>query len=102
MTLPQVACKLLTVICEASLENDLLRDLDALGATGCTVTDARGRGARGVRNAAFSESANIRIEVLCAEPIAAAIVQHLAERYYDNYAMVLFMSEVAVLREDKF
>ena len=102
MNMPHAACKLLTVICEAGLENDLLRDLERLGATGYTITDARGRGARGVRNAAWSESANISVEVLCSEPTAEAIVQHLNQRYYANYAMVLFMADVAVLRVEKF
>jgi hypothetical protein len=73
-----------------------------LGASGYTITDARGRGARGVRDAAWSESANIRVEVLCSEPTAEAIVQDLKQRYYANYAMVLFMADVVVLRVEKF
>jgi len=45
---------------------------------------------------------NIRIEVVCGEPVAAAIAEHLRQRYYENYAMILFMSDVAVLRPGKF
>jgi hypothetical protein len=36
--------KLVTVITEANLERDLVRELDALGVAGYTVSDARGRG----------------------------------------------------------
>ena len=48
---------LLTVITEAAVEEPLLRDLDKLGISGYTVTDARGRGSRGIRDAAWKEAA---------------------------------------------
>ena len=94
--------KLLTVITESAIERDLLADMERLGAHGYTVTDARGKGSRGVRNAHWGEAGNIRIEVLCNDATAQAIALHLRTRYYDNYAMILFMSEVHVLRPEKF
>ena len=94
--------KLLTVITEAALESVLTKDLERLGVHGYTVTDARGKGSRGTRNAAWGESSNIRIEVVCDAAIAEAITSHLQARYYDNYAMILFVSDVAVLRPGKF
>jgi hypothetical protein len=95
-------CTLLTVVCEASLEAALAADLDALAARGYTITDARGRGARGVRDAAWPESANIRVEVLCDAATAERIVDHLERRYYADYAMIVFLSEVAIPRPEKF
>ena len=94
--------KVLTVICEAGLESRLTEDLIRLGARGYTVTDARGRGSRGVRNAAWDTAANIRLEVVCDEHIAQKIAEHLQERYYDNFAMILFSATVEVLRPEKF
>jgi nitrogen regulatory protein PII len=94
--------KLLTVITEAALENVLTKDLERLGVHGYTVTDARGKGSRGTRNAAWGESSNIRIEVVCDAATAEAITSHLQARYYQNYAMILFVSDVAVLRPGKF
>ncbi len=94
--------KLLTIITEAALENVLARDLEHLGVHGYTVTDARGMGSRGTRNAAWGESSNIRVEVVCDAATAEAIAAHLQARYYDNYAMILFVSDVAVLRPGKF
>lgn len=94
--------KLLTIVCEAALEDTLLRDLEALGARGYTVTDARGKGSRGRRDATWGPLANIRIEVLCNAPTAGAISEALRERYYDNYSMVLFVADVEVLRPEKF
>lgn len=94
--------KLVTMVCEASLEEALLSELEALGARGYTVTDARGKGSRGRRDATWGPLANIRIEVLCNAETANAICVALRERYYDDYSMVLFVSDVEVLRPDKF
>lgn len=94
--------KLLTVICEAALEETLLNDLESLGARGYTVTDARGKGSRGRRDATWGPLANIRIEVLCTADTAAAICAALREHYYADYSMVLFVADVDVLRPEKF
>lgn len=94
--------KLLTIVAEAPLEQRMIKDLERLGAHGYTITDARGKGGRGVRNAGWERSANIRVEVVCDATTAAAIAVHLKDNYYDNYAMILFISEVEVLRPEKF
>lgn len=94
--------KLLTVVAEALLEQRMIKDLERLGAHGYTITDARGKGGRGVRNAGWERSGNIRIEVVCDAPTAAAIAAHLKQHYYDNYAMILFIGDVEVLRPEKF
>jgi len=94
--------KLLTVITEAALEGTLARDIERLGAQGYTITDARGKGGRGVRNADWQVSGNIRLEVVCDDETAYAIAAHLKEHYYEDYAMILFMSDVWILRPEKF
>ncbi|WP_298937582.1 P-II family nitrogen regulator [Ralstonia thomasii] len=94
--------KLLTIITEAALESILIKEIEALGARGYTITDARGKGRRGPRDAAWDESSNIRIEILCDAEIADAIARHLWARYYDDYGMVLFVNDVSVLRPEKF
>ncbi len=94
--------KLVTIITEAALEHSLLRDFKRLGAKGHTITEARGSGHRGVRSAGWESNSNIRIEVICNEAVAQAITQHLQDQYYANYAMVVYSSDVSVLRPDKF
>ena len=100
--MPGTTRKLLTVICEARLESRLAEDVMRLGAHGYTVTDARGRGARGARNAAWDSAANIRLDVVCEEQVAQKIAEHLKKNYYDNFAMILFSVDVEVLRPEKF
>lgn len=94
--------KLLTIVTEAALESRLISDVGKLGAHGYTITDARGKGGRGVRNASWEASGNIRMEIICDEKIAEAIATHMRQRYYDNFAMILTMSDVEVLRPEKF
>ncbi|MGV8911479.1 MAG: P-II family nitrogen regulator [Rhodoglobus sp.] len=94
--------RLLTVITEAAVESTLVRDLDQLNAHGYTITDARGKGSRGVRDAGWEASGNIRIEVVCEAETAEAIAAYLQEHYYADYAMILFLSDIEVLRPAKF
>jgi hypothetical protein len=93
---------LITVVTEAVLESTLTQELDALGASGYTITDARGRGSRGNRRSGWRESSNIRIEVICSPDLAERIVSALREKFHDNFAMVLWWQSVEVLRPDKF
>ena len=102
MTLATDTRTLLTVITEAVIEETLLRDLEKLGVRGYTVTDARGRGSRGVRSGAYDATANIRIEVICLRPLAESAVKHLQAHYYANYAMVAFLQDVEIFRPEKF
>jgi nitrogen regulatory protein PII len=93
---------LLTIVTESVVEQTLLRELERIGAKGYTVSDARGMGSRGTRDAAWQEVANIRIEIICARQQAEEILQHLQTKYFKDYAMVSFMQEVEVLRAEKF
>ena len=94
--------KLLTIVTEAALETDLSDDILRLGAGGYTIVDARGSGSRGVRDAGWASNSNIRIEVICESATAQRIAEYLREHYYRDYAMVLYLSDVDVLRPEKF
>ncbi|MEM8814871.1 MAG: transcriptional regulator [Pseudomonadota bacterium] len=94
--------KLLTIVAESVLEPRLIEVVDKMGAVGYTITDARGSGSRGARSAGWTHNGNIRFEVICTGEIADRIAAHLREHYYANYAMVLFITDVGVMRPDKF
>lgn len=94
--------KLLTVVTEAALESTLVKDIERMNAHGYTITDARGKGHRGVRSAGWEANSNIRLEVVCDDVTADSIAAYLQEHYYADYAMILFLSDVEVLRPEKF
>ena len=102
MNLPLSLRRLLTIICEASLEPELVDEMARLGARGYTITEARGRGAHGLRDGSWGASANIRVEVLCDEAVAERLVDMLQTRFYADYGIVVFVVDVAVLRPGKF
>ena len=94
--------KLLTIFTEASLESRLVNDIERLGGYGYTITNARGRGGQGSRQASWEANSNIRVEIICNTDFADEMGQYLQEEYYNNYAMVTFISDVQVLRPEKF
>lgn len=102
MTARLIKRKLITIVCESTIEHDLTQTLSETKASGYTVSDARGKGAHGLRDAAWPENANIRIEVLCDEAIATRVLDRLIEKYYANYTLITFVSDVGVLRPNKF
>lgn len=89
--------KLLTIITEAVIEKEIVAMMGQLGVSGYTISDARGKGHRGVRDASWEPDANVRIEVVCEESLAQTIAAHLKENHYKNFAMILFMSDVDLL-----
>ena len=94
--------KLLTIVTEAALENEVTEALERLGASGYTIVNARGKGSRGIRDAGWSTSSNIRVEVICDAILAEKIAEHMQEHYYRDYAMVLYVSDVGIMRPEKF
>lgn len=102
MTSRLVLRKLITVICESCLEEQITKAASELGVRGYTVCDARGKGSHGLRDGSWPEKANIRIEILCDETIATRVLDLLVDNYYQNYTLVTFVSDVGVLRPEKF
>ena len=94
--------KLLTVVCETSLERRVLEALREAGASGYTLTDVRGGGARGERDGDWEGGRSVEIKVLCDEGTAARIVDALMARYSADYALALWVADVGVARPAKF
>jgi len=101
MTLSTDIRTLLTVITEATIETSLIRDFERLGVRDYTISDARGRGSHGVSDAAWNETANIRIELICAREQAELLLQHIQQRPHHDFAMVAFLHQVEILRPAK-
>lgn len=88
------AMKCVVVICEEALEPLIGRDIVAGGAKGYTVSTVRGRGVRGVRDAQWLLSSNIRFEILCAASVADSLLQTVYQKYATHYGLVGFVQDV--------
>lgn len=94
--------KLVVLVCEAALEAIIVAELLAAGAKGYTVSEARGRGSRGVQDGRWLLSSNVRVEILCQEEVAHRIVEMVVTKYSDNYGLVVYMLDVETSRSAKF
>jgi len=88
--------KLVTIFCEAVLEQFVIEALDDLGIVGYTVTECRGRGTHGVRSGNWRMSTNVRIEVMCDLATSDRLMQAL-EKYDRDYGLLVVRSDVEVL-----
>lgn len=93
--------KLITIVTERILENRLLRKIEELGAKGYTLTQATGKGSRGVRASEW-EGPDTRIETLVSEEVADAILESIAEDYFEHYAVIVFAQDAEVVRGEKY
>ena len=96
-----VKLKLVTIIAETVLEESLCREILELGATGYTVTETHGRGTKGIRTGQVPGE-SVRIEALVSQEAADAIVAHLRERYFEDYAVIAWLEEVEAVRGSKY
>lgn len=93
--------KLVTIVTERILEDRMLRSLSSLGAKGYTLTQATGKGSRGVRASEW-EGPDTKIETLVGPDVADAIVSHVAAMYFEHYAVIVYVVDAQVVRGEKY
>jgi nitrogen regulatory protein P-II 2 len=96
-----VHLSLVTIVIESILEQRITRALRDLGVSGFTITAARGDGQRGFRTGDV-EGGNVKIETIVHPDRAAEVLAYVEEHYFENYAVIAWVSEVGVLRGDKY
>jgi nitrogen regulatory protein P-II 2 len=95
--MPMQTLKLVTIIAEEILQERICKKILLLGATGYTCVKCEGDGARGVRDETVQGS-NVKIQVVCAAAVAEAIMTYVAEKFFENFAVICWQSEVSVIR----
>ncbi|MFN3425939.1 MAG: P-II family nitrogen regulator [Candidatus Thermochlorobacter sp.] len=96
-----VSLKLLTIIADEALQRRLIEDVKKLGAKGYTIEKAYGEGDSGGRISPW-EGENIRIETLVSDSVADKILAKLSSEYFNRYSIIAYLSDVQVLRGEKF
>jgi len=91
----------LTVVCESLLRDELLDLMREAGATGFTITTADGEGSRGVRATEW-EGPNLRIETILSAELADQILGEIADNYFEDYAVIAWLTDIKVWRAKKF
>ncbi len=92
---------LLTIVSEALLRDRLTNEIRQAGAKGFTISDASGEGSR-QRRVSEILGDNIKIEVIAKREVCDRILEVLQQEFFPSYAVIAFMSEVHVVREEKY
>ncbi|HEY5535714.1 MAG TPA: transcriptional regulator [Ignavibacteria bacterium] len=93
--------KKVTIIADDALETYLIEEVRLAGAKGFTLEEARGDGLHGPKILA-EEGRNIKIETVVSNKTAEKILEVLAEKYLSRFSIITYLSDVYVLRGDRF
>ena len=94
--------KLLTVTCEVLAQKNILEILNRHGITGYTLYEVDGNGSKGIRGQGFKNEKNVKIEIISTEARLKDIVEEIARSLFLDFAIIVYLSDVQVLRPEKF
>lgn len=94
--------KLITIFCESIARDALAALLRDCGAKGYTVSVVEGWGAKGSRFADIPEDTNIEMQTIVGAEKAEQILDRLSTEIMPRFATVACVTDVQVLRAEKF
>jgi len=94
--------KLLTITCEILAQKNIIEILKKHEITGYTTYEVDGNGTRGIRGQGFKNEKNVKVEVIMREEKLQDVVEEISRTLFANFAIVLYVSDVGVLRTEKF
>jgi len=95
--------KLVTIVGETLIMDEIAEEGLKLGATGYSLCDVVGRGARSARNVSFAGEAKTRkLEFVVSADVAVAILTYVSHNYFEHYACIAWESDVSVVRGEQY
>jgi len=94
--------KLLTITCEILAQKNIIEILKKHDITGYTTYEVDGNGARGIRGQGFKNEKNVKVEVIMREEKLQDVVEEISRTLFANFAIVLYVSDIRVVRTEKF
>ncbi|MBU1191516.1 MAG: transcriptional regulator [Gammaproteobacteria bacterium] len=91
--------KLINIVANAALESRLVEIAIREGATGYTVTDARGGGASGTQYGVFDSDSNIHFMMIAPDHLLQRMLDELSVMIRKGHHMVVYVSNTEVLRK---
>jgi nitrogen regulatory protein PII len=90
--------RLVTVVAEGILKEQICKRGLELGATGFTCSEVEGHGSRGARNQDTASGTNVRIEFVVPDSVAEQILTYVSHQHFEHYAVISWVTDVAVVR----
>ncbi len=94
--------KLLTVTCEILAQKNIIEILNKHNVTGYTSYEVDGNGARGIRGQGLKNEKNVKVEIIMREEKLQIVVEEISRTMFADFAIVLYVSDVEVVRTEKF
>ena len=94
--------KLLTITCEILAKENVIDILKKHEITGYTTYEVDGNGARGIRGQGLKTDKNVKVEVIMREEKLDGVVEEISRTLFANFALVLYVSDIGVVRMEKF
>ncbi len=94
--------KLLTITCEILAQKNIIEILNKHQITGYTTYEVDGNGARGIRGQGLKNEKNVKVEVIMREEKLQDVVEEVSRTMFANFAIVLYVCDVGVVRTEKF
>jgi nitrogen regulatory protein P-II 2 len=91
--------KLVSVVGESVIMEDIAEEAVKLGASGYSLTDVHGQGSRSTRNVIITTGAKtMKAEFVVPMNVAERILTHVSHNYFEHYACIAWLSDVQVVR----
>ena len=94
--------KLLTVTCEILAQKNVIDILTKHNITGYTTYEVDGNGTKGLRGQGLKNEKNVKVEVIMQEDKLQDIVEEITRTMFSDYAIIVYVSDIGVVRPDKF
>jgi nitrogen regulatory protein P-II 2 len=95
--------KLVTVVGEAVIMEDIAERGLELGASGYTISEVSGHGSRSARNVDVSGGPKtLKVEFVVPTEVATKILQDVSHEYFEHYAVIAWLADVAVVRGEQY
>ena len=94
--------KLLTITCEILAQKNIIEILNKHEITGYTTYEVDGNGARGIRGQGLKNEKNVKVEIILRDEKLQTVVEEISRTLFANFAIILYVSDVEVVRTEKF
>ena len=96
--------KLVTVVGEAVIMEDIAELGLKLGATGYTMGEVIGHGSRSARNVGSTSGGakTVKVEFVVPTEVATKILDDISHEYFEHYAIIAWLSDVSVMRGEQY
>jgi nitrogen regulatory protein PII len=94
--------KLLTITCEILAQKNIIEILKKHDINGYTSFEVGGNGSRGLRGHGLETEKNVKVEVIMHEEKLSGVIEEISRTMFADFAIVLYVSDVGVVRTEKF